>query len=362
MRRSASLGLFAAIAVAVVTAAVATRAAGPPAGRGVSRASAASAAPPQCATCHGSQAKTQHATGMANALQSAATSPILAAHSQLTFQQGSFAYSIERKGEQSIYRVTSGGQEFSTPIVWSFGLGAAGQTYLLSRDGHWYESRVSYYKDTDTLDLTVGARPNVPGSMSEAIGRELSKKGAEECFHCHSTGALASGVLDTAKLTPGVQCARCHSNTEAHLAGFASESPVYPPKLGRMSSEETADFCGQCHRTWSTIAIQGPHNITNVRFQPYRLVNSRCYDAADARIRCTTCHDPHNDEAKPIASYDAKCKSCHAVDGKPGAKLCKVAKSDCASCHMPKVEIKEAHNKFTDHWIRIAKPGAPVPN
>jgi hypothetical protein len=29
---------------------------------------------------------------------------------------------------------------------------------------------------------------------------------------------------------------------------------------------------------------------------------------------------------------------------------------------MPKVEIKEAHNNFTDHWIRIARPGAPVPN
>jgi hypothetical protein len=29
---------------------------------------------------------------------------------------------------------------------------------------------------------------------------------------------------------------------------------------------------------------------------------------------------------------------------------------------MPKVEIKEAHNKFTDHWIRIARAGAPVPH
>ena len=317
----------------------------------------------KCADCHRQQTEHQHATGMANALQSAAISPILATHAKLNFRQGPFAYSIERRGEQSTYRVTSGTEEFSTPIAWSFGLGAAGQTYLLNRDGHWYESRVSFYKDTDTLDLTVGARPDVPSSLGEAIGRELSKKGAEECFNCHATGALPGGALNTEKLTPGIQCARCHEKTDAHLAGFASANPVYPPKLGRMTSEETADFCGQCHRTWSTIAIQGPHNITNVRFQPYRLVSSKCYDAADARIRCTTCHDPHNDAPRALASYDQKCQSCHtSVKGKPGAKICCVAKSDCVSCHMPKVEIKEAHNKFTDHWIRIARPGTPIPH
>ncbi len=234
---------------------------------------------------------------------------------------------------------------------------------MLNRDGHWYESRVSYYKDTDALDLTVGARPDVPRTLNEAIGRELSKKGAEECFNCHSTGALAGGVLHTDQLTPGVQCARCHEQTEAHLAGFASAATVFPPKLGSLSSEETADFCGQCHRTWSTIATQGPHNITNVRFQPYRLINSRCYDAADARIRCLSCHDPHNTAPRALASYDKQCQSCHsASNGKPGAKVCKVGKSECAGCHMPKVEIKEAHNKFTDHWIRIARPGGQVPN
>jgi hypothetical protein len=327
--------------------------------------SSTASAAPECAGCHRQQTQFQHATGMAQALQSAATAPILATHPKLTFRQGPYSYTIERKGDQSIYQVTSGSGEFSTPIVWASGLGAAGQTYLLKRDGHWYESRVSYYKQIDNLDLTVGARPDVPTSINEAIGRELSKKGAEECFHCHSTNALSGGVLRVDQLTPGIQCARCHERAEAHLAGFASASATkaVPPKLAALSSEETADFCGQCHRTWATIASDGPHNITNVRFQPYRLVNSRCYDAADARIRCTSCHDVHNDTPRTLASFDKQCQSCHSAShGKPGAKLCKVAKSECAGCHMPKVEIKEAHNKFTDHWIRIARPGAPVPN
>src|SRR5947209_504616 len=99
--------------------------------------------PAACASCHRPQSQFQHGTGMAQALQSAASAPILSTHPNLSFHQGPYAYSIERHGDQSLYRVRSGAEEFSTPIVWAFGLGAAGQTYLLNRDGHWYESRVS---------------------------------------------------------------------------------------------------------------------------------------------------------------------------------------------------------------------------
>ena len=74
-----------------------------------------------------------------------------------------------------------------------------------------------------------------------------------------------------------------------------------------------SDFCGQCHRTWAQIAINGPRGILNVRFQPYRLANSKCYDAADRRIRCTACHDPHRDVETSAAAYDAKCARCHSA-------------------------------------------------
>jgi hypothetical protein len=29
---------------------------------------------------------------------------------------------------------------------------------------------------------------------------------------------------------------------------------------------------------------------------------------------------------------------------------------------MPKVELPGAHDKFTDHWIRVVKPGGAIPN
>jgi hypothetical protein len=134
-----------------------------------------------------------------------------------------------------------------------------------------------------------------------------------------------------------------------------------PAKLGALAAEEVSEFCGQCHRTWQQIAADGPHNITNVRFQPYRLTNSKCYDAAETRIRCTSCHDVHNEVVQAASFYDAKCQACHAPGQKAGTHLCKVAKQDCVTCHMPKVKIDSAHNAFTDHWIRIVRKGEAAP-
>jgi hypothetical protein len=56
------------------------------------------------------------------------------------------------------------------------------------------------------------------------------------------------------------------------------------------------EFCGACHRGVDTVAMMPDlGGINNVRFQPYRLFNSRGHDPKDARLACTACHDPHVD-------------------------------------------------------------------
>jgi hypothetical protein len=316
-----------------------------------------------CESCHRKQTASQAQTGMARALQSGRDSDVLKSYPRLTYRQDKFSYTIERNGDASFYRVTDGKDEVRAPISWAFGLGAAGQTYLFFRNGAWYESRVSFYKDISNLDLTVGARPEVPRTLDEAAGRELSTRGADECFNCHAAGALVGGKLHTESLTPGVQCDRCHEGVQQHLSSVQGHvAAAVPPRLKALSTEEMSDFCGQCHRTWAQIASQGPRNISNVRFQPYRLTNSRCYDSSDGRIRCTACHDPHTEVSHASTSYDARCTACHSAGAKAGAKLCKVARKDCVTCHMPKIAIAEAHNKFTDHWIRVVRQGQPDPN
>ena len=300
---------------------------------------------------------------MAHAMEMPAECTILKAHPVLSFQSGPYSYRIERKGNESIYTVTDGHQTLTIPLGWAFGLGRAGQTYVFEKDGALYESRVSYYSSLDGLDLTMGAANLKPENLLEAAGRSIGKAERVRCFGCHSTNSLVNNKLSMDALTPGVQCERCHGPTENHLAGIkAGNTQLAQMKdLRQMSSEETSDFCGQCHRTWDEIAGSGMLGIANIRFQPYRLTSSKCYDSDDSRIKCTACHNPHDEVNRNDAVYDAKCQACHG-GAKASAVHCKVATANCVSCHMPKLEMPGSHHKFTDHEIRIVKANAPYPN
>jgi hypothetical protein len=129
-----------------------------------------------------------------------------------------------------------------------------------------------------------------------------------------------------------------------------------------MKAEDANNFCGRCHRTWEEIVLQGVVGINTIRFQPYRLTNSRCFDGDDQRIACMACHDPHKAPDREPSAYDPKCLACHG----PGSQRtkgpgCRVANKDCVTCHMPKYELPGAHHKFTDHLIRVVREGEPFP-
>jgi hypothetical protein len=163
-------------------------------------------------------------------------------------------------------------------------------------------------------------------------------------------------------------CEHCHVGAAAHALNVPQGELHAPLRdLSKLTSEETSEFCGQCHRTWETVVRNHWRGLINVRFQPYRLTNSKCYDSTDPRISCLACHDPHQDLVREDSAYDGKCLACHApaphtATASTTAKSCPVAKSDCVSCHMPKVKIPPGHMTFTDHQIRIVKPGENYPN
>jgi hypothetical protein len=302
---------------------------------------------------------------MARALESAAACDILRAHPRLTWREGDYSYEIVRAGERSIYTISDGKTAITAPIAWAFGLGSAGQTYVYQYNGKWYESRVSFFKAIKGLDLTMGAQGNAPKNLEEAAGRLMSAKDTAECFNCHATNVVREGKADLDHLIPGVMCERCHGPSERHVAALKAGDAkgAGMRHLGQLTTEELSDFCGQCHRTWAQIAANGPHDINNIRFQPYRLTNSKCYDAADTRIRCVACHDPHREPEHAPAFYDAKCNACHtaaAVSARP-AKPCPIAAKDCTTCHMPKYELPGSHNRFADHRIRIVQAGEVYP-
>jgi Cytochrome c554 and c-prime len=321
-----------------------------------------------CGQCHTDIVAKQPKTAMGNAMEKAADCRILKAHPSMQFKSEQFIYRIERRGEQSIYTVTDGYATISVPLLYGFGQGKSGQTYVFEYNGSYYESRVSFYRAIDGLDITLGYAKEKPTSVSEAIGRKLSMDETQRCFTCHTTGALDHKQLQVDRLQPGIGCTVCHGSADAHVAAFRAgdkNAPKLMKKLGAVDGDDmTQTVCGTCHRSVDDV-IEMPNRAgdSNVRFQPYRIFNSRCY-SADKRIGCTSCHDPHDNLAPESTFYDSKCLACH--QSKPGAdamttRMCKVGKRDCASCHMPKIEIPGAHFLFTDHRIRIARPGEPYP-
>jgi hypothetical protein len=327
----------------------------------------ATAAPPAagdqvCAGCHEKVTTAFHTTPMARALEPVAQSEILRQHPSLAFQDGGYRWRIVRDGDRSVMTVTGKGETVTVPLLWAFGRGQAGQTYVFERSGVLFESRVSFYNALNGLDLTMGAQQSQARNIDDAAGRRMDDIDARDCFGCHSTGAVSGGRLHLESIRPGVSCESCHGSAAQHVVAVGAGNPAAAkmPKLAGRTAEETAELCGRCHRTWSQIALNGPRGVLNVRFQPYRLTNSKCFDTADPRISCTACHNPHGPLETSAAGYDAKCSACHSAA--QHTKICRVAKANCATCHMPKIELPGAHARFTDHQIRIVRAGEAYPN
>lgn len=337
-----------------------------------------------CAACHMQKARSQLHTAMANALALPEDNPVLKSHSHLTFQAGRYTYEITTEGQQSVFRVTDGQATVGEPIAYVFGNAHVAQTYVLRHNGKLYEGRVSYFSGIDGLDWTIGDRLEPPPNLEEALGRDIGGDEARNCFSCHGTAAVADAKLHLDRLVPGVTCESCHGPGQSHVTAMRSgtgESLLIFNPRNLAPDQLSQEFCGSCHRSANTVGMMPDlGGIANVRFQPYRLAAGR-HDPNDPHFACTACHDPHVDLPLQGASADSKCTVCHAPLAslpKPGGqsvekpkikaagattapKSCPVAKSDCDSCHMPKVEIPGTHFKFTDHRIRIVRPGAPYP-
>jgi Zn finger protein HypA/HybF involved in hydrogenase expression len=322
-----------------------------------------------CGECHKKHVAAHGPSGMAEAMEPVAGSTVLSNNPKLSMRVGPYTYEITRNGKQSTYSVTDGKETLSFPIVYAFGQGKMGQTYMLERDGKFYESLVSFYSEPKALDFTIGAPRLTPKSLTDAVGRLLSANEVASCFSCHSTGAVFGGSqLRLDNFAHGVRCEACHGPGGQHItavkAGDTPAKSIYNP--GLLSGDElTQQFCASCHRGAEEFSLLQSMEINNVRFQPYRIFHSKCY-SDDRNISCIACHNPHEPLREDAAYYDKRCLECHSLrdkNAKAGdGKACPVADKDCTSCHMPKVEIKAAHFKFTDHFIRVVKPGEKFPN
>jgi len=297
------------------------------------------------------------------------------------FKSGSYTYRFisDNTPPGHSLEVTSKGQSISSPITWTMGAGVHGQTYLLNENGGMYESQASSFTFIHRLGLSPGHKPVVEGSLENALGLPLKAGDAVKCFACHTTASSANSKLNEADAVPGLHCEACHGPGLDHVkAAMASQKvqarqAIFNP--ASLTPTGSIDFCGACHRTTMDVILNEPEpGAFTIRFQPYRLEESRCWKTTkDARLTCTECHDPHAPMVRDSHFYDQKCLSCHSLrkdakrDVSRGAwtatpKICPKATANCVSCHMPKSNVPEMHSPFVDHFIRIVRPGAPVPD
>jgi len=204
-----------------------------------------------CAQCHPSEATTQPATPMAHAAEAVSECAILRKHPHFNFRLGPFRYDIDCRENRCIYSVSDGKRTLSTPILWAFGQGKAGQTYVLKWEESYYQSYVSFFSDTQTLDITVGFPRTTPPTLEAALGLPLSAEEAPNCFGCHTTAGVNRGRVVADRLTPGVSCEACHGPGGRHSAAMKSShgEKTYIFSPAKLKPDDLADFCGACHRT-----------------------------------------------------------------------------------------------------------------
>ena len=311
---------------------------------------------------------------MYQAAKHAADSKWLREYNHLEFRLGPYRYQIERRSDKPVMTISNSTTSLSVDLLWAFGSGHMGQTYLYQKDEKFCESHVSFYTGPKALDITPGQSVSLPGSLEEAAGRPMPAAESRKCFGCHTTGSTTGNEFTPNESFAGVTCEACHGPGARHVAAATAHTEKRGSGLilnpARFERVDYVDFCGACHRTWQDV-VSGQVNapgVLNVRFAPYRLENSQCWKKGDTRLTCVFCHDPHKPLVHDVASYDSNCLECHTLttaekrtSNRPGAP-CPVAKKNCASCHMPKVEPPNLHSTFTDHWIRIAKPGSAYPD
>lgn len=292
--------------------------------------------------------------------------------------------------------------ELRRRIDYVMGSGRVARTYFNEENGRLFQLPLTWYRGHG-WDMSPGY---------DVRNARFDRVLPDQCIACHSSYPEAKPHLEAkfAELRDGIGCERCHGPGALHVQrrSAAAARPSAPAgrdtafdativNPARLPLERRLDVCEQCHvHTTVSVLRQGKNDFSYLPSQPLRdqraffktagsidlvshadrLRQSKCFIASRASakpLECSTCHEPHGPSALTVgatnaktvaAARDAPCLSCHA-----GAALTQrlaqspalaqhAARTNCVSCHMPKVNDRAVHGAFTDHWVRIIKDSA----
>jgi len=255
----------------------------------------------------------------------------------------------------------------------------------------WYSEKGGYWDMSPGYD-----QPDNPGSVRPVH---------YECLFCHDAYPRIpeppehSANAELTLLDPmpeGIDCQRCHGPGGEHVRLASQKAPaeqirsaIVNPK--RLAADREMEVCLQCHLETTSYAL--PHAIRRYDRGPfsyvpgeplgefqiefdrtggtndfeiaqgaYRLRKSECFQKSAGKLRCTTCHDPHDIPrgAEAVTHYNSVCQTCHA-DAVKQASAPHTAGADCIGCHMPKRRTDDVvHVVMTDHFIQRRKPAGDL--
>lgn len=314
---------------------------------------------PACTPCHPGQARLQSGSGHALALRPAADHPLFRTlpEDHTAYRPPEYRLSWKRSTNAVQITATDGVQVSRLPVQWAFGAGVQAITFVSPFDeDHYVEHHSTWYRSTGRFGLTPGHRATAAADLGQAFGvlyRTFAPDAAIlRCFACHSTGPMK--LAADFRVEPfefGVRCEACHGPGQVH-AKAPAKTNIFNP--GSLTGAGMNEYCGNCHRPPASdpdmVDWQDPWNV---RHQPVYLSRSRCFTESAGKLRCTTCHNPHDSLQRSSDAYNAVCGSCHS-------QTPDTCRSDCVSCHMPKVSPQPALT-FTNHQIGVFGAGALQP-
>ena len=356
-----------------------------------------------CADCHGNIAASYRKTGMGRSFAPVRPDTVPAIGKTFRHKASdSYFTTIQRDGKYYQRRWQIGFDKKETNIDekqmdFVIGSGNHSRTYLHLTSQNtlqvlplsWYSEKGGYWDMSPGYD-----QPDYPGSV-----RPIHY----ECIFCHNAypkipesqeHAAGAEMTFLEPLPEGIDCQRCHGPGQRHVdiasAGGTSQAireAIVNPK--RLDPDRELEVCMQCHLESTSLDL--PHAIRRfdkgpfsyVPGQPlgdfslafdqvgginefqiaqgaYRLRKSLCFAKSEGKLRCTTCHDPHDIPrgTAAIAHYNSVCETCHpGTIQQAAAAGPHVANANCVGCHMPKRRTDDVvHVVMTDHFIQRRKP------
>ena len=303
----------------------------------------------RCAFCHNDIAKSQAATYMAQTWRPISRATLAASEGPAPAVE----YRFFPEDSREMYQVQlPGASAVKVPIEATIGVD---RSTCLARvadiDGvplaraALIEVRYYQLRDGGSLAPNPGTPSGKQPSYETALGRALSAGFEQRCRGCHGDPQRSPAHES------GVVCETCHGPGQPHLDAISNGKPEGILNPGKLPGDKLVDFCGQCHSGFARVVDPRPADFI-ISNQVESLRNSECYIQSNAGITCLSCHNPHRQATANDPAYEKACLGCHASEARKAA-VCPVnAKTQCISCHMPK--IKRGTIEVTEHWIRVA--------